>query len=48
MCGFAGIVTNRDVSSEMLLNMGRQIEYRGPDNTGYEIVHIAKKCWFCT
>ena len=43
MCGFTGIITNRYVSSEMLLKMGNQIEYRGPDYTGYEIVQIEKK-----
>tara|TARA_B110001469_G_scaffold127101_1_gene146698 strand:- start:8170 stop:10071 length:1902 start_codon:yes stop_codon:yes gene_type:complete len=42
MCGFAGIVSRKDLSNEILLQMGRKIEYRGPNSTGVEIVQVEK------
>jgi asparagine synthase (glutamine-hydrolysing) len=42
MCGFAGIITKKVVTKEKLLLIGRQIEYRGPDSTGVELIQLPK------
>ncbi|CAM1373374.1 Asparagine synthase (Glutamine-hydrolyzing) [Tenacibaculum litopenaei] len=41
MCGFSGIISKGDITTDTLRKMGELISHRGPDNQGVEVVSTA-------